>query len=58
MTEHMRMTRDALAVAIGAYEHALRLGHRYLGSEHLLLALASPDQPCAPRSRHPSDRTP
>ena len=45
MTEHMRMTRDALAVAIGAYEHALRLGHRYLGSEHFLLALASADQP-------------
>jgi hypothetical protein len=39
------MTRDALAVSIGAYEHALRLGHRYLGSEHFLLALASADQP-------------
>jgi len=45
MTEHMRMTRDALAVSIGACEHALRLGHRYLGSEHYLLALASADQP-------------
>jgi ATP-dependent Clp protease ATP-binding subunit ClpA len=45
MTEHMRMTQGALAVAIGAYEHALRLGHRYLGSEHFLLALASADQP-------------
>jgi ATP-dependent Clp protease ATP-binding subunit ClpA len=45
MSEHMRMTRDAIAVAIGAYEHAIRLGHRYLGSEHFLIALASADQP-------------
>ena len=45
MTEHLRMTQDALAVSIGACEHALRLGHRYLGSEHYLLALASADQP-------------
>jgi ATP-dependent Clp protease ATP-binding subunit ClpA len=45
MTEHLRMTRDALAVSVGAYEHALRLGHRYLGSEHFLLALAYADQP-------------
>lgn len=45
MTEHLRMTQDAVAVAIGAYEHALRLGHRYLGSEHFLLALAAADQP-------------
>ena len=44
MTEHMRMTRDALAAAVGAYEHALRLGHHYLGSEHFLLAVASADQ--------------
>ncbi len=44
MTEHMRMTRDALAVATGACDHALRLGHRYLGSEHFLLALAAADQ--------------
>ena len=43
MTEHARMTPDA--VAIGAYEHALRLGHSYLGSEHFLLALAYADQP-------------
>jgi ATP-dependent Clp protease ATP-binding subunit ClpA len=43
MTEHMRMSRDA--VTVGAYEQALRLGHRYLGSEHFLLALAAADQP-------------
>jgi ATP-dependent Clp protease ATP-binding subunit ClpA len=45
MNEHLRMTPDAVAVAVGAYEHALRLGHGYLGSEHFLLALASADQP-------------
>jgi hypothetical protein len=45
MTEHPRMTRDALAVSVGACDHALRLGHRYLGSEHFLLALAATDQP-------------
>jgi ATP-dependent Clp protease ATP-binding subunit ClpA len=39
------MTPDACAVAIGAYEHAIRLGHRYLGGEHFLLALASAGQP-------------
>jgi len=36
---------DAVAVAIVAYEHALRLGYRYLGSEHFLLALAAANQP-------------
>jgi len=39
------MTPDARAVAICAYEHAIRLGHRYLGGEHFLLALSSADQP-------------
>jgi ATP-dependent Clp protease ATP-binding subunit ClpA len=39
------MTPDARAVAIYAYEHAIRLGYRYLGGEHFLLALASADQP-------------
>jgi ATP-dependent Clp protease ATP-binding subunit ClpA len=43
MTEHARMTPDA--VAVGAYERALPLGHSYLGSEHFLLALAYADQP-------------
>jgi hypothetical protein len=45
MAEHVRMTTDGVAVAIGAYEHAVRLGHGYLGSEHFLLALAAADQP-------------
>jgi hypothetical protein len=26
MTDHLRMNQDTVAVAIGAYEHALRLG--------------------------------
>jgi hypothetical protein len=42
------MTPDARAVAIGAYKHAIRLGHRYLGGEHFLLALASAGQPADP----------
>jgi hypothetical protein len=36
---------DADAIVVQAYEHATRLGHPYLGSEHLLLALASAGQP-------------
>ena len=41
------MTPDARAVAISAYEHAIRLGHGYLGGEHFLLALAAADQAAA-----------
>lgn len=44
MTEHI-MTRDAGAVSIRAFEHAVRLGHPYLGGEHYLLALAAAGQP-------------
>ena len=33
-------TEDANAIAVQAYEQATRLGHPYLGGEHLLLALA------------------
>jgi Clp amino terminal domain, pathogenicity island component len=43
MAEHM--TPAARTVAMCAYEHAIRLGQRYLGGEHFLLALASADQP-------------
>jgi hypothetical protein len=39
------LTRDAGAVCVRAYDHAVRLGHRYLGGEHYLLALAGEDQP-------------
>lgn len=38
------LTQDARTVPMHAYEHAIRLGHRYLGGEHFLLALADADQ--------------
>jgi Clp amino terminal domain, pathogenicity island component len=38
-------TEDANAIVVQAYEHAIRLGHPYLGGEHLLLALAAVGQP-------------
>ena len=44
MTEHI-MTRDVVAISIRAFEHAIRLGHPYLGGEHYLLALAAVGQP-------------
>ena len=44
MAEHV-LTRDAGAVSIRAYEHATRLGHPYLGTEHYLLALAAAAHP-------------
>ncbi len=43
MTEYM--TADAIAIAMRAYENAIRLGHPYLGGEHFLLALAGVGQP-------------
>ena len=42
-----RMTPGALAVFRGGFEHAVRLGHRHLGCEHLLLALVAGDYPAA-----------
>jgi len=38
-------TPEALAILTVALEHSGRLGHRYIGGEHLLLALASSGQP-------------
>ena len=38
-----RFTSDARDVVVGARENALRLGHRWIGCEHLLLALAATD---------------
>ena len=38
MTRHFN--EDADAIVVQAYEHAIRVGHPYLGGEHLLLALA------------------
>jgi Clp amino terminal domain, pathogenicity island component len=40
-----RMTPGARAVFRGGFEHAVRLGHRHLGSEHLLRALVEGDHP-------------
>ena len=42
-----RFTDDARTVVIHAQRHARRLGHRYIGCEHLLLALAGADQPAS-----------
>ena len=36
---------DANTIVVQAYQHATRLGHPYLGGEHLLLALADVGQP-------------
>jgi Clp amino terminal domain, pathogenicity island component len=44
-------TREASAIVEQAYEHAVRLGHPYLGGEHLLLALAADGQPAGAVSR-------
>ena len=38
-------TEDANAIVVHAYEDATRLGHPYLGGEHLLLALSAAGQP-------------
>jgi ATP-dependent Clp protease ATP-binding subunit ClpA len=40
-----RFTPGARTVVIHAQQHARRLGHRYIGPEHLLLGLASLDEP-------------
>ena len=40
-----RFTPDARTVVIHAQEHARRLGHRSVGCEHLLLAVAATGQP-------------
>ncbi len=40
-----RFTPGARTVVIHAQQHARRLGHRYIGCEHLLLALVSTGQP-------------
>jgi Clp amino terminal domain, pathogenicity island component len=40
-----RFTGDARTVVIHAQQHARRLGHRYIGCEHMLLALVAVDAP-------------
>jgi hypothetical protein len=42
-----RFTPDARAVIKNAVEHASRLGHHYVGGEHLLLAVVSTSQPAS-----------
>jgi hypothetical protein len=42
-----RFTGDARTVVVQAQEHARRLGHRYIGCEHLLLAAVSVGGPAA-----------
>jgi ATP-dependent Clp protease ATP-binding subunit ClpA len=42
-----RFTDDARAVVTLASEHARRLGHRYVGGEHLLLAAVTAGQPAS-----------
>ncbi|MDQ2814243.1 MAG: hypothetical protein M3Z75_20835 [Actinomycetota bacterium] len=42
-----RLTPDARTVVAQAVNHAGRLGHRYVGGEHLLLAAVSASQPAS-----------
>jgi ATP-dependent Clp protease ATP-binding subunit ClpA len=42
-----RFSNDARAVVVQAQEHARGLGHRYIGCEHLLLAVASTGEPAS-----------
>jgi ClpA/ClpB-like protein len=42
-----RFTEDARALVPASQEHARRLGHRYIGGEHLLLAAVSASQPAS-----------
>jgi len=38
-----RFTDDARAVVVGAQDQARRLGHHYIGTEHILLSVAASD---------------
>ena len=40
-----RFTDEARAVVALAVEHAIRLGHRYVGGEHILLAAVTAGGP-------------
>ncbi|HET9970534.1 MAG TPA: Clp protease N-terminal domain-containing protein [Streptosporangiaceae bacterium] len=42
-----RFDDDARTVVVRAVEHAIRLGHRYVGGEHILLAVVSTGQPAS-----------
>ena len=40
-----RFTDDARHMVVRAQQDARRLGHNYIGCEHLLLAVAAADEP-------------
>ena len=42
-----RFTTDARTVVSDAQQHARRMGHRYIGCEHLLLAVVGMEQAAA-----------
>lgn len=42
-----RFDQDARTLVVHASEHARRLGHRYIGGEHILLAAVSTGQPAS-----------
>jgi len=42
-----RFTEEARALVPLAVEHAIRLGHRYVGGEHILLAAVTVGQPAS-----------
>jgi hypothetical protein len=42
-----RFTPDARAVVVQAQQHARRLGHNFIGGEHILLSVVSADQPAS-----------
>jgi Clp amino terminal domain, pathogenicity island component len=42
-----RFTADARILVVHAQEHARRLGHRYIGGEHILLAAVSTSRPAS-----------
>ncbi|HEX5287914.1 MAG TPA: Clp protease N-terminal domain-containing protein, partial [Streptosporangiaceae bacterium] len=42
-----RFTQEARTLVVLASEHARRLGHRYVGGEHILLAAVSTGQPAS-----------
>ena len=42
-----RFSQDARTLVVHATEHARRLGHRYVGGEHILLAAVSASPPAS-----------
>jgi hypothetical protein len=42
-----RFTPDARAIVVQAQQHARRLGHNFIGGEHLLLSVVSADHPAS-----------